>query len=255
MDFLEVLAESFIPFGGGRRRSLHALAERWPIVLHGLSLSIGGIDPLDEVFVAGVADLCKQVKAPHWSDHLAFSTHKGIQLQQFVPLPRSEEAVEHVVRRIQAVRHVCDVPLLLENVSFYSTMPGSTLEEPVFLRLILEKADVGLLLDVSNIFVNSRNFRFDPETFIESLPLERVRELHLGGHSDQDEMLLDSHAAPISDEVWALYEFTLKRLGRMVPTAIEWETELPSLDHVLEEVDKARSHAAEALSSPTRLPE
>lgn len=243
IDFVEVLPESFIQFGGHRRRLLDALTERCPIVPHGVSLSIGGSDPLDLTFVTGVGELCQRVDAPHWSDHVALSMAGGVYLQELFPLPSSQEAVDHIVRRIEEVKRCCETPLLLENIAFYCHMPGGEFDEATYLRRILEGADIGFLLDVSNVYVNSRNFDFDPRTFIESLPLERVQQLHLGGCDWRDDLLFDSHAGPIWKEVLELFQFTLERLGKLVPTCIEWETSLPSLDSLLNEVQRVREVA------------
>lgn len=240
IDFVEVLPESFIQFGGHRSRLLDALAERYPVVPHGVSLSIGGSDALDSEFLSGVRELCQRVDAPYWSDHIAMSMVDGVYLQELFPLPASQQAIDHIVRRILEVKRCCEAPLLLENIAFYCNMPGGEFDEATYLRRILEDADIGFLLDVSNAYVNSRNFGFDPRAFIASLPLERVQQLHLGGCDWRDDLLFDSHAGPIWDEVLQLFQFTLERLGRPTPTCIEWETSIPSLDSLLNEVQRVR---------------
>ena len=240
IDFVEVLPESFIQFGGHRSRLLDALAERYPVVPHGVSLSIGGSAPLDSGFLKGVRELCRRVDAPYWSDHIAMSMVDGVYLQELFPLPASQQAIDHIVRRIGEVKHFCEAPLLLENIAFYCNMPGGEFDEATYLRRILEDADIGFLLDVSNVYVNSRNFDFDPRAFIASLPLERVQQLHLGGCDWRDDLLFDSHAGPIWDEVMRLFHFTLECLKRPVPTCIEWETSIPSLDSLLNEVERVR---------------
>lgn len=240
IDFVEVLPESFIQFGGHRSRLLDALAERYPVIPHGVSLSIGGSDPLNLEFLDGIGKLCRRVDAPYWSDHIAMSMVDGVYLQEFFPLPASQQAIDHIVQRIGEVKRCCETPLLLENIAFYCNMPGGEFDEATYLRRILEDADIGFLLDVSNAYVNSRNFDFDPRAFIQSLPLERVQQLHLGGCDWRDDLLFDGHAGPIWDEALELFQFTLECLGRPVPTCIEWETSLPSLDSLLNEVQRVR---------------
>ncbi len=244
IDFVEILPESFIQFGGHRRRLLDALAERYPVIPHGVSLSIGGADPLDLEFLKGVRELCQRVDAPYWSDHIAMSMVDGIYLQELFPLPSSRQAIDHIVQRIGEVKRYCDAPLLLENIAFYCNMPGGEFDEASYLRRILEAADIGFLLDVSNVYVNSQNFGFDAKAFIKSLPLERVQQLHLGGCAWRDDLLFDSHAGPVWDEALQLFQFTLECLGRPVPICVEWETSIPSFESLLNEVQRVR-HVAE----------
>ena len=248
VDWLEVTPENWIFHGGLRARLLDACAERWPLVSHSVSLSVGGPDPLDDSLLSGLRELCRRVRAPFFSDHLCYSTVRGTQLHDLLPLPFCDEAVEHTSRRFREAQDRVEAPLVLENATFYAHMPGSTMDEASFLRATLEATGGGLLLDVNNVYVNSLNHGFDPYAFIDRMPLERVRELHLAGHTPQDGVVIDTHIGPIIDPVWALYRYTLKRAGRLIPTLIEWDQEIPSLDAVLDEVDRARAHADRALS-------
>ena len=230
-------------------RLLDALAHRYPIIPHSVSLSIAGPDPLDQQFLTGIRELCRRVNAPFWSDHVAMSMVDGVYLQELIPVPCSQEAVDHIIRRIGDVQRRCDRQLALENVAYYCNMPGGEFDEAVFLRKILEGADIGFLLDVSNVYVNSRNFDFDPQMFIESLPLNRVRQLHLGGCDWKDGFLIDSHAGPIWDEVLQLFQFTLRCLDNAIPTCIEWETSISSLDDFFNEIQRVRQVYDRAMGS------
>lgn len=250
VDWIEVTPENWVCHGGQRRRLLDAAIERWPGVPHSVSLSIGGPDPLDERFLAEVNALCRRMRAPFYSDHLVYSTVNGGQLHDLLPLPFNAEAIGHVLDRIAEVKKRLEVPLVLENATFYAHMPGGTMDEASFLCTVLEQGDVGLLLDVNNVYVNSRNQGFDPRAFIDRMPFDRVRQLHLAGHTLRKHVIIDTHIGPIIDPVWDLYRYTLKRAGRLIPTLIEWDQEIPPLDTVLDEVDRARAEARRALEGP-----
>jgi hypothetical protein len=247
VDWLEVTPENWVHLGGERARLFSACAERWPLISHSVSLSIGGPDPLDGALLEALEALRKQVGFELWSDHLCYSSAGGKQLHDLFPLPATEEVVEHVAGRVREAQARVDAPFLLENVSFYSHMPGGTLDDAGFVRAVVERADCGLLLDVNNVYVNSLNHGHDPRAYIDRMPLERVRELHLAGHTPMDGVVIDTHIGPIPDAVWELYRYTLKKAGRLVPTLIEWDQEIPALDVVLDEVDRAREHAKAAL--------
>jgi uncharacterized protein len=251
VDWLEITPENWMGRGGRDRWLLDACAERWPIVPHAVSLSIGGPDLLDDELLDGVTALVRRLRAPWWSDHLAFSRAHGTYLQDLLPLPFSEEAVEHVTMRLAEVEHRVGVPLLLENITYYGLMPGSTMDEPAFVQAVLAASGANLLLDVNNLWVNAQNHGQDARAVIDRLPMERLGQLHLGGHTRAEGRIVDTHAAPVSAEVWDLYAHTLARAGRLVPTLIEWDAEIPSLDRVLDEVDRARSLARWALTCST----
>lgn len=247
VDFLEVTPENWVCFGGERRRLLSACMERWPAVSHSVSLSIGGPDPLDPAFLGALSDLCATMAAPFFSDHLCYSTVAGAQLHDLLPLPFTEEAVSHTAARVAEAQERVGLPLVLENATFYAHMPGGTMDEANFLCAVLSDADCGLLLDVNNVYVNGKNHGFDPRGFIDRLPMDRVVQLHMAGHTVKEDVIIDTHIGPVIDEVWDLYRYTLRRAGRLVPTLIEWDQDIPPLDDVLDEVDRARAHAAAAL--------
>jgi uncharacterized protein (UPF0276 family) len=210
-------------------------------------MSIGGPDPLDLDYFAAVNALCRRLDPPFWSDHICYARIEGAYTNDLLPLPFSPEASRHVVRRIARAQDLAEVPLVFENPTFYAHMPGSTMDEPDFLNTILEGAGCGMLLDVNNVYVNSRNHGFDAREFIDRMPFDRVRQIHLAGHTRKRDVLIDTHRGPIIDEVWSLYRYTLRRAGRLIPTLIEWDTDIPRLDEVLDEVDRAREHADHAL--------
>lgn len=252
VDWLEITPENWMGFGGERAAVLRECAERWPLVSHSVSLSLGGPDPLDRQLLEGTEALRRQVDFAWWSDHLCYSSAHGVQFQDLLPLPATEEAVEHAALRIREAQKHVDAPLLVENISYYAHMPGSVLDDAAFVRGVVERAGCGLLLDINNVYVNAVNHGFDPRACIDAMPLERVRQMHLAGHSRQGELIIDTHIGPIIDEVWALYRYTLRRAGRLIPTLVEWDQEIPPLAQVLDELDRARAEAARALSPEER---
>ncbi|WP_224246337.1 MNIO family bufferin maturase [Hyalangium gracile] len=240
LDWLEIIPENFLTLGGRSQRALDACAERWTVLPHGVGLNIGGPDPLDEDYVTRLGALVRRVDAPFFSDHLCYSRLGGIHLHDLLPLPFNEEAVEYVVPRVREVMARVGRPFLLENPSYYARMPGGTLEEAAFLRHVVEQADCGLLLDVNNIYVNAQNHGYDPRAFVDALPLERVVQIHLAGHERYPDVIIDTHGAPVCDEVWSLYRYVLERTGP-VSTLIEWDQDIPSMEAVLDQADQARA--------------
>ncbi|MBM7115775.1 DUF692 domain-containing protein [Archangium primigenium] len=249
VDWLEVTPENWLGFGGERARVLDACAERWPLVSHSVSLSLGGPDPLDTALLASLEALRQRTDFAWWSDHLCYSSAQGVQFQDLLPLPATQEAVEHVAHRVREAQARVDAPLLVENISYYAHMPGGHLDDAAFVRGVVERSGCGLLLDVNNVYVNALNHGFDPFACIDAMPLGSVRQLHLAGHSRQGGLVIDTHEGPIPDEVWALYRHTLRRAGRLIPTLVEWDQALPPLDEVLDELDRARAHAHAALGT------
>ena len=175
------------------------------------------------------------MKSPWYSDHLCFTSVGGEYFHDLIVLPFSDEAVEHVAKRVRQLQKKIPVPFLLENPSYYVKMPGAQMSEADFIRTILESADCGFLLDINNVYVNSRNHGYDAKAFIRQLPLERVAQIHMAGHLDRGDVIIDTHEGPIVDPVWDLYEFTLKEMGRPTSTLIEWDTHVPPLAQVVDE--------------------
>jgi uncharacterized protein (UPF0276 family) len=239
VGWLEIIPENFMNFGGYPLNILDECAKRWPIVSHGVNLSIGSCDPLNENYLHRLKALLDRVNAPWFSDHICFTSVGGDYFHDLIALPFSNEAVEHVAKRVKQVKKKIGRPFLLENPSYYVKMPGAEMEESAFITAILERADCGLMLDVNNVYVNSRNHGYDPYAFMRRLPLHRVGQIHLAGHHDNGDTLVDTHEGPIIDPVWKLYEFTMGEIGRPVSTLIEWDTNVPPLETVLEEARRA----------------
>lgn len=237
--FLEVAPENYLDVGGRRARLLAAAAERWPIVCHGLCGDFSGSAPLDEALLKELKAFLKGLGARWYSDHLCFTHAAGAEIHDLIPLPFSEAAVKRAARRVREVREILDLDVAIENVSAYTRMPGGEMEEPDFVRAVLEEADCKLLLDVNNVYVNAVNFGFDARAYIDALPLERVIQLHVAGHHvERPGLLVDTHGAPIVDPVYELLDYTWKKLPRPAPVLLERDHNIPPLREL--EVELAR---------------
>jgi len=246
-DWFEIISENFMVPGGNPRRVLRAVRERWPVVMHGVSLSLGSVDPLDARYLDQLAALAADLEPALISDHLCWSRHGGHQAHDLLPLPFTEEALGHVAGRVLRVQDRLKRRILVENVSSYVTFPSSTMTEWQFLAALAERADCGLLLDVNNVFVSAHNHGFDARAFVDAIPVGRVGEIHLAGHSQAGALLLDTHDHPVRDEVWDLYRVAVARFGK-VPTLIEWDDKIPPLARVLDEAHLAAAVAADVLN-------
>lgn len=248
VDWFEVISENYLVDGGKALYFLDAIKEHYPLVMHGVSLSIGGAHALDLDYLRRLRKLADRVR-PQWvSDHLCWSRDSAHQLHDLLPLPFTEESLRHVAERVRVVQDILERPLVLENVSAYLQWKSSCMSESQFLARLSQMTGCELLLDVNNVYVSSRNQGFDPWQFILELPRERIRQIHLAGHSDYGQYLIDTHDAPIADPVWALYGKALSHLG---PTAtlIERDDHFPPLDELLAELEQARTLADQALSA------
>ena len=240
VDWLEVIPENFMQWGGRARRALEACRDRWPLIPHSVSLDIGGVDPLSTQLLDDLAEFCAHVDAPFFSDHLCYCRVDGIYTHDLLPLPANPEVADYVVDRIRRARDHVGRPFVLENPTYYADMPGSSLPEAEFLSRIVEDADCGLLLDVNNVYVNSLNHGYDPVAFIDQLPLHRVYQVHLAGHDPREVAVIDTHGTAVPDPVWDLYRHLLQHTGP-VSTLIEWDQNIPPLSDLLDEADKARA--------------
>jgi uncharacterized protein len=238
VDFFEALTENFLDTGGRPRFILDRVAERYPVVLHGVSMSIGGADPLDVEYLKKVKALAARTKARWVSDHLCFTGVSGRNTHDLLPLPYNEETLRHVTRRVRKVSEILERPLVLENPSTYLEFRASTMSEAAFFARLLEDADCGMLLDVNNVYVSSVNHGFDPVAYLDALPHDRVVQYHLAGHTDKGTHLLDTHSARMKDEVWELYAHAIARTGPRA-TLYEWDEDIPEFGTVLEEARKA----------------
>jgi uncharacterized protein (UPF0276 family) len=246
--WIEAISENFIGVGGRPAAVLEKVRRDFPVVLHGVSLSIGSVDPLDEAHLAGLRELAGRIQPAYVSDHLCWGTHRGRYLHDLLPLPYTEEALAHVVQRVRQVQDALGRQILLENVSSYVGFRASTMPEWEFVAEIAERADCGVLLDVNNVYVSARNHDFDPREYLSKIPVDRVGQFHLAGHSDRGAYLFDTHDAPVADGVWDLYAFAVRRFGR-VPTLIEWDEHVPELERLLEESRAAAAAEARALDA------
>jgi uncharacterized protein (UPF0276 family) len=238
VDWLEVISENFMVAGGNPRRVLRALRERYPIVMHGVSMSLGSVDPLDHRYLDRLADLAREIEPAWISDHVCWSSFGGHTGHDLWPLPYTDEALRHLSARIREVQDRLGRQILVENVSSYLTYTHAAMSEWEFLTALAESADCGLLLDVNNVFVSARNHGFDPYAFIAGLPVGRVGQIHLGGHCDRGTHLLDSHDHPVVDGVWDLYAAAVARFGR-VSTLVEWDEAIPTLEVLVAETRRA----------------
>jgi len=240
VDWFEALSENYMIEGGRPLRMLGEVRGHAPVVLHGVSLSIGSTDPLDEHYLDELAALAARVEARWISDHLCWTGVGGRNLHDLLPLPYTEEAVRHVALRVEQVQERLGRRIALENVSSYVSFEADAMSEWEFLGAIAERADCGILLDVNNIFVSAHNHGFDAARYIDAVDPERVFQIHLAGHSVSGPLLIDTHDHAVRDEVWALYERAIRRLGP-VSTLIEWDDQIPPYAELLEEADKARA--------------
>ncbi|MCX7555901.1 DUF692 domain-containing protein [Xanthomonadaceae bacterium JHOS43] len=239
VDFLEVAPENWIGVGGKHAKTFAALAERHPILCHGLSLSLGGPAPLDMAFVARVRDFLDRWDVPLYSEHLSWCADEG-HLYDLIPLPFTEESVAHVSSRIRQVQDALGRRIAVENISYYAA-PWQAMPEIDFINAVLSEADCDLLLDVNNIHVNATNHGYDPLDFLHALPSRRVRCIHVAGHYVQSpELLIDTHGAPVIDPVWRLLQAAYRHVGVM-PTLLERDFNFPTLSTLLEEVDTIRT--------------
>ncbi|HYC77592.1 MAG TPA: DUF692 domain-containing protein [Planctomycetota bacterium] len=253
VGFLELLTENHLDVGSRRTAATDAVAARFPVVLHGVSMNLGSVDPLDGAYLAKVRDLARRTGALWVSDHLCFTGVAGLNTHDLLPLPLTEACLRHVAGRVRAAQDVLGAPLLLENPSTYVAYRASTMSEPEFLGRLAEDADCALLVDVNNVYVSAKNHAFDPEAYVDALPADRVVQVHLAGHHDAGTHLIDTHDAPVIDDVWRLYARLVARTGP-VATMIERDDRIPPLDALLAELRRAAPtlDAARGAAEPSR---
>jgi uncharacterized protein len=246
VDFFEAITENFLDTGGRPLHILDRVVEKYPVVLHGVSLNIGSTDPLNHDYLKKVKALAERVKAPWVTDHLCWTGVLGKNVHDLLPIPYTEETLDLVARNARIVMDVLERPIFLENPSTYLAFRRTTMPEWEFLARLAGKADIGFLLDVNNVYVSAFNHGFDPYAYISAIPEDRVVQFHVAGHTDKGTHLLDTHSAPARDEVWDLYAHAVRHFGH-VTTLFEWDEEIPDFDAVHSEALKARDVAAWAL--------
>lgn len=244
VDWLEVISENYMVPGGKPLRHLDRIRADHAMVMHGVSLSLGGTDALDENYLRALKALADRVQPAWLSDHLCWTGVNGHNLHDLLPLPMTEAALRHVADRILRVQDTLGRRIAVENLSSYVRFAADEMPEHEFVAELLRRSDCWLLLDVNNVWVSSVNHGFDARRYIDAMPAERVVQIHLAGHSEQDGFLIDTHDAPVCDAVWQLYRHTLRRLGPK-PTMIERDDHIPPLDELLAELAIARQIADE----------
>jgi uncharacterized protein (UPF0276 family) len=249
IDWLEVLSENYLVPGGRPLHYLMRFRERYPLAMHGVSLSIGSSAPLDRDYLRQLKELAGRVQPAWISDHLCWTGVAGRNTHDLLPLPYTEEALTHVAERVRTVQDFLGRRILLENVSSYVTFRDSQLTEWQFLTEIATRADCLILLDVNNIYVSSVNHEFDPLEYLNAIPAERVQQMHLAGHESHGDYLVDTHDHPVPDPVWQLYGAAVRRFGP-VSTMIERDDHIPPLEELCAELDAARTLCAHVLAGP-----
>ena len=242
VDWFEVITENYLVPGGKPLHYLDRIRADYPMVMHGVSLSIGGTDALNFDYLRQVKTLAERIEAAWISDHLCWTGVNGVNLHDLLPLPYTEEAIQHVVNRIKTVQDFLGRKILLENASSYITYSHSEMSEWEFLGAVVERADCLILLDINNIYVSAHNHVFDPLVYLDNVPANRVQQFHIAGHLNLDNIIIDTHGDSVIDPVWALYEAALRRYGP-VSTMIERDDNIPPFGELLAELEMARQIA------------
>ncbi|QDT29839.1 hypothetical protein Enr10x_51950 [Gimesia panareensis] len=253
VDWFEIISENFMDSAGRPRHVLEQIAERYPIVMHGVSLSIGSSDPLNRDYLQKLKTLAETVNARWISDHVCWTGIAGRNTHDLLPIPYNEATLAYIVERIRMVQEILERPLILENPSSYLEFQDSTMSESEFVCRMADEADCGLLLDVNNVYVSSVNHEFDPVEYVQSIPAERVVQCHLAGHTNCGTHLIDTHNGHVVNPVWNLFQQLHQRTGG-VATLLEWDADIPPFPVVHEEVLKARQYMDENLVIPEQTP-
>jgi len=245
IDWLEALTENYLVPGGKPLHNLARIREHYPMVMHGVSMSIGSTEPLDREYLKQVKALAERIEPAWISDHLCWTGVAGKNMHDLLPLPYTDEALAHIAGRVRTVQDILGRRVLLENVSSYVSFRDSRMTEWEFLRALSEEADCLILLDVNNIYVSSVNHEFDPYAYLNAIPVGRVQQMHLAGHQNHGDYLIDTHDHPVPDPVWDLYAAAVRRFGR-VSTMIERDANIPPLAELLVELAAAKRSSERA---------
>ena len=247
-NWFEIITDNFLGIGGYSRECLEEISKHYTVIPHSVATSVGSTDPLDFKYLASTKEILNLLNAPWTSDHLCFTMIDHANLSDLIPLPFTEESVSNCVKRIKAIQDFCERPFLIENVTRYITPSSREMLEDEFLNRILEGANCGLLLDLTNVYLNSKYHDFDPYQFITSLSLDRVVQIHLAGWQGRiEDGAIDTHDAPVPPEVLDLLKFTVKLIGKSSPL-IEWDEDLPSLQYLLSEANQVDKIISDVLS-------
>lgn len=245
-QWFEIISENFIDHHGYASHVLEVVCAHRPVVMHGVSLSIGSSDPLDKTYLAKLKALAARVKPAWISDHLCWTGIGGINTHDLLPLPLTRESLAHVADRVRAVQDFLGRPLVLENPSTYLEFRASTVPEWEFLARLTEMTGCGLLLDVNNIYVGARNHGFDAQAYIEAMPADRIVQMHIAGHTDCGTHLIDTHDHPVAAAVWPLYARAAAR-APLAATLLEWDASIPAYPDLLAELEKAKAARSGAM--------
>jgi uncharacterized protein (UPF0276 family) len=252
IDWFEIISENFMGVGGRPMHVLDSVCARWPVVMHGVSMSIGSTDPLDREYLRELKKLAARVKPAWISDHLCWTGVAHRTSHDLLPVPYDEETLAHVVRRVRQVQDVLERPLVLENPSSYVAFRSSTMTEQEFLARLAVEADCGLLLDVNNVYVSAFNHGFDAKEYLDAIPFDRVVQFHLAGHTHKGTHILDTHSDHVVPAVWDLYRIAWEKSGGR-STLVEWDEKIPPFGVVHAEVKKAKALVSRATkSAPSR---
>lgn len=239
IDWLELVPENYMGLGGACRERLESASEQFPLVTHGINLSIGSTDDLNTEYLSKLKKLLDFIDAPWFSDHLCFTSCDGIYMHDLLPLPRSKEAINLIAEKVKRVQGTIGRPFLLENISYYMNVPGSEMNDSQFLAEVVEKADCGLLLDVNNVYVNSLNHGFDPFQYLDQIPLQRTVQMHVAGHKQGTDYVIDTHGAAVIEPVFELLQYVLERVD-VNGVMLERDQNFPEFEDILLEVDRIR---------------
>lgn len=247
VDFFEIISEDFLDAHEGHWQMLADLRQHYPILMHGVSLSVGSPEPLQHDYLRKLKKLADFLNVPWLSDHVCWTGVHGINTHDLLPVPYTEAALTHFTNRVKKVQDVLGRPLVLENPSTYLHYAASTMPEYEFLARLADNADCGILLDVNNVYVSAFNHRYDAHTYLDALPADRVVQIHLAGHLHKGTHIIDTHDNHVAYEVWALYERTIRHMGSKT-TMIEWDAHIPPFATLRAELDKARATSQKALT-------
>jgi uncharacterized protein (UPF0276 family) len=240
VDWLEIISENYMQAHEGYRSYLNDLRRDYPIIMHGVALSIGSTDPLDHAYLRQLRALADALDVPWLSDHLCFTGVQHRHSHDLLPIPYTEEALAHLIPRIHHVQEVMGRPFAFENASTYLTFNGDTLSEPELLSELHRRTGCGILLDVNNVYVSARNHGWDARAYIDAIPASAIAQYHLAGHTDHGTHLVDTHNDHVADAVWDLFDYTLETKGAR-STLIEWDEDIPPISVLLSEAEKARA--------------
>ncbi|HEU5073493.1 MAG TPA: DUF692 domain-containing protein, partial [Polyangiaceae bacterium] len=240
VDFFEIISENFMVAGGKPLYHLDQVLEHYPVIQHGVSLNIGGPEAIDRDYLARLKALIRRVKPAWVSDHFCWSGAGGAHLHDLLPRPYCAEAVDRLVERASMLQDFLEVRFALENTSSYMTYTQSSMTEWQFVSEVVERADIGLMFDVNNVFVSAYNHGFDALEFVRNVPHERIVQIHLAGHTNLGTHIIDTHRGHVHDGVWALYRETLRKVGAPVSTLIEWDDDIPEFGVLLAEAERAK---------------